>query len=87
MKKLHKYEMIIDDGSSVYKVYTVAENQKTAKAFAEGNGEVVRIKEVPEILPSACFVRETLARNGYGEAECDIIYRLLYMYLEGTENE
>ena len=87
MKKLHKYEVIIEDGYNAYKVYTVAENKKGAENFCKGNGEIVRIKEVPEILPSAQFVRNTLKRNGYGEAECDIIYRLLYMYLEGTENE
>lgn len=85
MKKLHKYEIILDDGHDVFKVHTVAESVKAAKAWCEGNGEVVRIKEIPEYLPHAAFVRETLARNGYGEAECDIIYRLLYMYLEGTD--
>lgn len=87
MKKLHKYEIIIDDGRNVYKVHTVAENKKAAEKFCEGNGEVIRIKEIPEYLPSAAFVRDTLARNGYGEAECDLIYRLLYQFVEGTEAE
>lgn len=87
MKKLHKYEVIIEDGNKAYKIFTVAENKKGVENFCSGNGEIVRIKERPEILPSAAFVRNTLEKNGYGEAECDIIYRLLYMYLEGTENE
>ena len=87
MKKLHKYEAIIDDGQNVYKVYTVAENKKGVETFCAGNGEIVRIKEIPEYLPSAAFVRDTLARNGYGAAECDLIYRLLYQFVEGTEAE
>jgi len=85
MKKLNKYEVILDDGSNVYKIHTVAESKKAAAKYCEGNGEIVRIKEVPEILPDASRVREDLKRMGYGDAECDIVYRTLYMFLNGTE--
>lgn len=87
MKKLHKYEAIIDDGQNVYKVHTVAENKKGVESFCAGNGEIIRIKEIPEYLPSAARVREDLRRCGYGEAECDLVYRLLYQFVEGTEAE
>ena len=87
MKKLHKYEAILDDGYNCFKVYTVAENKKSVEAFCAGNGEVIRIKEIPEYLPSAARVRDDLERMGYGKAECDLIYRLLYQFVEGTEAE
>lgn len=87
MKKLHKYEMIVEDDQNIYKVYTVAENQTKAKNFCVGNGEVVRVKEISDYLPSAWCVRQALYNSGFGEAECDLIYRLLYMYLEGTNED
>ena len=81
------YEAIIDDGQHVYKVHTVAESKKGVESFCAGNGEIVRIKEIPEYLPSAARVRDDLRRIGYGEAECDLIYRLLYQFVEGTESD
>lgn len=85
MKKLHKWEIIVDDGQNVFKIHNVAENKKEAAKIAEGSGEVVRIKEIPDYLPSAARVRADLIRCGYGEAEADLVYRLLYQYVEGTD--
>ena len=84
MKKLKKFEVILDDGSNVLRIHTVGESAKSVSKTLEGNGEIVRIKEVPDILPSAAIVRDTLKNSGYGDAECDIVYRLLYQYLDGT---
>lgn len=86
MKKLKKFEVILDDGD-VFKIYTVGESAKSVSKALEGNGEIVRIKEVPDILPSAAIVRDTLNNSGYGKAECDIVYRLLYQYLDGTSED
>ena len=82
--KIHKYEAIIDDGKTVFKVYVPALSEKEAQEYLAGNGEVVRIKEIPEYLPDAAREREDLAKAGYGDAELDLIYRLLYRYVAGT---
>lgn len=84
MKKLHKYEVILDDGNDVMKIFTVGESAKAVSKTLMGNGEIVRVKEIPDVLPSAAVVREALKNSSFGEAECDIVYRLLYQYLEGT---
>lgn len=81
---IKKFECIIDDGKDVYKEYIAATSKKELLKKWGGAGEFVRIKEVPEVLPSAAFVRKTLEQNGYGKAECDLVYRILHQYVEGT---
>lgn len=85
MKKFKKYEAILDDGKFLFKVHTIAPNKKAVEEFCQGNGEIIQIKEVPEYLPNASRVREALKKDNFGDAEADMIYRLLYMYVEGTE--
>lgn len=84
-KKFNKYEVIIEKGEEVSKVYTVAASKKDLTAQIEKDGaEVIRAKEVSNYLPSASRVRDDLAHAGYGAAECAIIYNLL-LTMEGTE--
>lgn len=84
-KKFSKYEVIVEKGVDVSKVYTVAASKKDLTMQLEKEGlEVVRAKEVPELLPSASRVREDLEKAGYGAVECAIIYNLL-LTMEGTE--
>lgn len=84
MMRIKKFECIIDDGQHVWKEYIPATSVPELKKVWGGNGEFVRIKEIPEYLPSAARVRETLEANGYGQAECDLVYRILHQYVEGT---
>lgn len=82
--KIHKYEVIFDDGENIYKEYIPALSEKDLCNQWGGNGDIVRIKEVPDYLPDAGRVRDDLAKLGYGKAEQDFIYRILYGYVEGT---
>lgn len=77
----------MDDGEHVWKEYIPATSKKELKNQWKGNGEFVRIKEVPEILPSAIRVIEALEKDGFGKAECNLIYRLLYQYVDGTKED
>ena len=84
-KKFSKYEVIVEKGADVSKVYTVAASKKDLTMQLEKEGlEVVRAKEIPDYLPSASRVRDDLAKAGYGAAERSIIYNLL-LTMEGTE--
>lgn len=85
VKKFGKYEVIVEKGDNVSKVYTVAASRKDlATQFEKDGGEIVRAKEVPGILPNATRVREDLKKAGYTKAECAIVYNML-LNLEGTE--
>ncbi|WP_124066247.1 hypothetical protein [Clostridium sp. E02] len=84
--KIKKFECIIDDGEHVWKEYIPATSKKKLMNTWRGNGDFIKIEEIPEYLPSALSVRETLEKSGYGKAECDLVYRILYQYVEGTEN-
>lgn len=84
--KIKKFECIIANGENVLVEYIPATSKRELMNTWGGNGEFVRIKEIPEYLPSALSVRKTLEKNGYGKAECDLVYRILYQYVEGTES-
>ena len=77
-----KYEIIVEHGTNLERVYLVAKNQKQAASKVEG--EIVRIKEVPNILPSAERVAEDLKRAGYGEAEVALV-RCILSHVEGCD--
>lgn len=84
-KKFGKYEVIVEKGDNVSKVYTVAAARKDLAAqFEKDGGEIVRVKEISGILPNASRVREDLKKAGYTKAECTIVYNML-LNLEGTE--
>ena len=85
MNTIKKYEVVVDDGTTIFKAYIPAFSKKDLTARWGGNGDIIRVKEVPEILSSAEKVRDTLASNGYTQAECDFVYRILSQYVEGTE--
>lgn len=85
--KIKKFECILDDGQNVWKEYIPATSKKELLKNWGGNGEFVKIKEVPACLPSAEVVRSTLVDNGFEQAECDLVYRILCMYVEGTSGE
>lgn len=82
---IKKFECIIDDGSNVFKEIIPAVNKKDLMARWGNNGDFVRVKEIPDFLPSAEAVRSVLKDGGLSEAECDFVYRVLVQYVEGTE--
>lgn len=80
MKKFKIYEVITEDYNDTYKFYIPAENKKDAENYVSGNGEIVRTKEselygVNSI--SLDKVIDALQRYGFGQAEQDIISRIL----------
>lgn len=83
--KIHKYEVVIDLGyDQIVKKYIPALSEKELREKWERQGDIIRIKEVPEYLPDAARVRDDLMKMGYGAAELDFIYRILSEYVEGT---
>ena len=75
---MKKYFVYLDDGKDAYRIAVPANNEKEAKDFCEGNGEVVGIKDVTEKYPiSKDKVAEALFSNGFGDIEVDLITRAL----------
>ena len=79
MKKA--YEMIIEDGMTVFKCVRPSESEKQLRSTYGGNGEFVRVKEVTKDYPiNLEHLRRTLERAGYGEPEIDIIVTMVSDY-------
>ena len=69
------YEILIDDGTRVYKHHGIYRNEKDARKSAEGNGEVIKIKDVTEDTPLSGDKIFTALRNaGFGQNEANAIY-------------
>lgn len=75
---MKKYMLYLDDGHDVFKVFVPAKNEKMAREFVKGNGEVVAVKDVTEdYLISADKVASALRNACFGKAEIDFILRSL----------
>lgn len=71
------YEVIIESGNDVFKTLIPAKNTKDVEKQVQGNGEIVRIKDVTDKYPiSINFIHEQLLGK-IGEAELTIITRVL----------
>lgn len=46
--KLRKYFVFVDDGDNAMKIATPAQNEKEARDFVAGNGEIIAVKDVTE---------------------------------------
>ena len=70
------YEILIDDGTRVYKHHGIYRDEKDARKSAEGNGyEVIRIKDVTEDTPLSGDKIFTALRNaGFDQNEANAIY-------------
>lgn len=69
------YEIIILDSEHVYKHHGIYRTEKDARKSAEGNGEVVRIKDVTENFPlSGDMIFSALKNAGFGQIEANAIY-------------
>lgn len=77
MKKMNVYDLYMDDGKATYKVTVPAFSKKDAKAYVEGNGDVVAVKpsELQDIDLNC--LADTLKRAQWGQQEIDVITRAL----------
>lgn len=78
MKKMTVYDVYLDDGREAIKITVPAESKAAAEKYVEGNGEVIAIRENPNIqdIHLGCLA-STLAKSGWGQLEIDIITRAL----------
>lgn len=75
---MKKYMVYVDDGRDCYRIAIPAENEKQAIKEAEGNGEIISIKDVTEKYPISGYqVVEALRLCGFGTIETDFIIRAL----------
>lgn len=74
--KLKKYFVYLDDGENCYKLAVPAIDEDHAKKFAEGNGEIISIKEVDFPIYTE-RVAIALENAGFTEHEKDFILRTL----------
>jgi hypothetical protein len=74
------YEIILEDGNNVYKVFIPAESEKKAREYVQGNGEIVRCKLSDDYNTnkiSCDKVASALLLSNFGQPEIDIITRAL----------
>ena len=65
---------------AVLKIAVPAKNEKTAREYVKGNGEIIAVKDVTEEFPiSAEKVANALLSAHFGEIEIDLITRCLQM--------
>lgn len=75
---MRKYMVYMDDGRDCFKVAIPAANEKEARKFVEGNGEVIAIKDVTKDFPiSLDKVTQALTNAQFGQIEIDLIARCL----------
>ena len=75
---MKKYIVYMDDGRDCFKVAVPAVNEKAAKKYVEGNGEVVAVKDVTKDFPiSLDKVVQALKSAQFGQIEIDFISRCL----------
>lgn len=76
---MKKYFVYLDDGDNAYKVAVPADNEKAARAYAEGNGEIIAAKDVTsDFQISNTKIAKALKDAGFGQYETDFVTRALY---------
>lgn len=75
---MRKYKVFLEDRDFCYKCFIPAKNEKEAREYVQGNGEVIAVKDVTEDYPiSVEKVAQALANANFGKAEIDLITRAL----------
>lgn len=75
---MKKYMVYMDDGRDCFKAAILAPNEKAARKYVEGNGEVIAIKDVTQDFPiSLDKVVQALKNAQFGQIEIDLITRCL----------
>lgn len=76
---MKKYFVYLESGDDVIKVAVPANNEKEARAFCEGNGEVIAIRDITDRYPiSKDYIAKALINAGFGQTETDLVTRALY---------
>lgn len=70
------YSVITETSRDAFKMLIPAPDKKTACDYVEGNGDIVSCKVTDWDIDVECLA-DTLARNGWGQSEIDIITRTL----------
>lgn len=75
---MRKYMVYFDDRENVFKECVPATNEKSAKEYFEGNGEIVAVKDITDDFKiSLEQVEKALRYAGFGKIEVDLITRCL----------
>lgn len=75
---MKKFMVYLDDGKDCFKCAIPAKDEKSARKYVEGNGEVIAVKDITNDYPiSAEKVGEALLKAGFGKIEMDLITRAL----------
>lgn len=75
---MKRFMVYLDDGDNVYKLAIPAKDEKAAREYVQGNGEVVAVKELESRdLISAERVAQALESANFGKYEIDFITRAL----------
>ena len=75
---MKRFMVYLDDGDNVYKLAIPAKDEKAAREYVQGNGEVIAVKEVEaKDLISAERVAQALENANFGKYEIDFITRAL----------
>lgn len=73
-----KFIVYCDDGDSVYKLAIPAVSEGAARAWCNGVGEVIAVKNVTgDYHIDACKVSEALRNGGFSRTEIDFMVRAL----------
>lgn len=76
--KLKKFMVYMDDGRDAFRVAIPAENEKKAREYVMGNGEIVAVKNITEDFPIDAYkVEQALKAASFGQTEIELIIRTL----------
>ena len=71
---MRKYMVYVDDSRDCFKVAVPAMNEKEARNYVKGNGEVIGVKDITEDFPiSLEKVVQALKNAQFGQIEIDLI--------------
>lgn len=75
---MRKYMVYMDDGCSCFKLAIPAANEKGARKYVEGNGEIIAVRDVTDDWSiSIDKVAKALKDAQFGPLEIDLITRCL----------
>lgn len=75
---MKKYLVYLDDSTDCFKVAVPANDEKAARKYVEGNGEIIAVKDISDDYPiDLNKVVQALRSAQFGQIEIDLITRCL----------
>lgn len=75
---MKKYFVYLDDSTDCFRVAVPAIDEKTARKYVEGNGEIIAVKDISDDYPiDLNKVARALLSAQFGQIEIDLIIRCL----------